>query len=72
MCDGVAALSPWERIDVGWEHQLHRPLHVAGYYLNHMSYYNPEFKVDYEVKRGMYACTKRMVADIDELANIDA
>ena len=38
----------WEIIDQRWDNQLHRPLHVAGYYLNLMLPYHPEFRADYE------------------------
>jgi len=51
---------------------LHRPLHVAGYYLNPILHYHPDFKADYEVKRGMYECLERMGGDIDEITKIDA
>ncbi|KAK4260115.1 hypothetical protein QN277_003272 [Acacia crassicarpa] len=53
----------WDVIDARWERQLHRPLHVAGYYLNPKQHYSPTFKVDYEVKIGLYDCIQRMVAD---------
>jgi len=36
-----------------------------------MLHYGPEYKVDYEVKRGMYDCLERLVGDIDEMSKID-
>ncbi|KAK7380750.1 hypothetical protein VNO78_33267 [Psophocarpus tetragonolobus] len=62
----------WEIIDERWDRRLHRPLHIAGYYLNPMLHYNPEFKADFEVKRGLYECLERMVGDMDEISTIDA
>lgn len=35
-------------------------------------HYHPDFKADYEVKRGMYECLERMGGDIDEITKIDA
>jgi len=46
-------------------------LQAAGYYLNPMLHYHPEFIADYEVKRGMYDCLERLVGDIDEMSKID-
>ncbi|GAU36121.1 hypothetical protein TSUD_374840 [Trifolium subterraneum] len=62
----------WEIIDKRWDKQLHRPLHAAGYYLNHGMHYSPTFKADFEVKEGMYECLKRMVGNRDERIKIDA
>ncbi|XP_061336622.1 uncharacterized protein LOC133283732 [Gastrolobium bilobum] len=61
----------WDVIDARWERQLHRPLHAAGYYLNPKQHYYPTFKVDYEVKVGLYDCIKRMVGDIVVERKID-
>ena len=61
----------WKIIDRRWDNQLHRSLHVASYYFNPMLHYDPEFKVDYEVKLGMYDCFDRLVGDIDEISKID-
>jgi len=36
-----------------------------------MLHYHPDFKVDYEVKRGMYDCLERLMGDIDEISKID-
>ena len=51
--------------------QLHRSLHAAGNYLNPMLHYHPDFKVDYEVKRGLYECLERLVGDLDVMGKID-
>ena len=61
----------WKIINRRWDNQLHRPLHVAGYYFNPMLHYDPEFKVDFEVERGMYDYLERLVGDIDEMSKID-
>nr|XP_007153622.1 hypothetical protein PHAVU_003G051000g [Phaseolus vulgaris]ESW25616.1 hypothetical protein PHAVU_003G051000g [Phaseolus vulgaris] len=61
----------WEIIDHRWENQLHRSLHAAGYYLNPMLHYHPDFKVDYEVKRGLYECLERLVGNLDVMGKID-
>lgn len=62
----------WEIIDQRYENQLHRSLHVAGYYLSSMLPYDAEFKVDYKVKREMYDCLDKLMGDIDEIKKIDA
>ncbi|XP_068469979.1 uncharacterized protein [Phaseolus vulgaris] len=36
-----------------------------------MLHYHPDFKVDYEVKRGMYECLERLVRDLDVMSKID-
>ncbi|KAK2386129.1 hypothetical protein QL285_060056 [Trifolium repens] len=62
----------WDIIDKRWEKQLHRPLHAAGYYLNPMLHYDPNFKADKEVTQGMYTCLKRMVGgDMTMVNKID-
>ncbi|KAI9109119.1 hypothetical protein K1719_019742 [Acacia pycnantha] len=35
----------WDVIDERWDKQLHRPLHLAGYYLNPQFHYLESFKV---------------------------
>ncbi|XP_050940902.1 uncharacterized protein LOC127149443 [Cucumis melo] len=53
-------------IDRRWELQLHRPLHVAGYYLNPSFYYsNPSIQEDDEIVNGLYSCITKMVASLD-------
>ena len=44
----------WEVIDQRWDNQLHRPLHAAGYYLNPILHYGPNFKADFEVKKDLH------------------
>ncbi|KAK7259192.1 hypothetical protein RIF29_24792 [Crotalaria pallida] len=61
----------WEIIDQRWDNQLHRPLHAAGYYLNPKLHYAPRFKVDFEVKRGLYDYLERMVGNMEEVTKID-
>ncbi|XP_068500402.1 uncharacterized protein [Phaseolus vulgaris] len=63
--------SLWEIIDHRWDNQLHRSLHVAGYYLNPMLHYHLDFKVDYEVKCGLYECLERLVGDLDVMGKIN-
>lgn len=51
---------------------MHRPLHASDYYLNPILHYKPNFKVDNEVKQGMYACLERMIGgDMDMVNKID-
>ncbi|KAL5165454.1 hypothetical protein HKD37_18G050579 [Glycine soja] len=57
----------WKIIDERWDHQLHRPLHVATYYLNLHLHYEPTFKHDDpQVKEGLYMCMRRLVKDVAE------
>ncbi|XP_028216555.1 uncharacterized protein LOC114398571 [Glycine soja] len=45
----------WKIIDERWDHQLHRPLHVAAYYLNPYLHYEPIFRHDdHQVKEGLH------------------
>ncbi|XP_042469988.1 uncharacterized protein LOC122052508 [Zingiber officinale] len=49
-------------IDSRWDHQLHHPLHAAGYYLNPYFYYhNPKVETDTEVTNGLFACIQRLI-----------
>ena len=57
-------------IDERWRTQLHRPLHVAAYYLIAQCHYSDNFKPA-EVKRGLYTCLEKMVPHLDERVNID-
>ncbi|KAJ7956603.1 HAT family dimerization domain containing protein [Quillaja saponaria] len=57
--------------DGRWEMQLHRPLRAAAYYLNTQYHYSPNFKADYEVKRGLYGCLERLVRDSNERNTIN-
>jgi hypothetical protein len=61
----------WNIVDARWELQLHRPLHVAAYYLNPHYHYNPNFKVNANIKIGLYQCLERMVPNASERCKID-
>ena len=61
----------WNIIDARWELQLHRPLHAAAYYLNPHYHYNSNFKVNANIKIGLYQCLERMVPDASERCKID-
>jgi hypothetical protein len=61
----------WNIVDARWELQLHRPLHVAAYYLNPHYHYNPNFKVNANIKIGLYQCLERMVSNASERCKID-
>ena len=50
-------------IDAQWNHTLHRPIHVAGLYLNPSYAYSYGFRFDREVMSGFYECVQRMVLD---------
>ncbi|KAL0462052.1 UNVERIFIED_CONTAM: hypothetical protein Slati_0092800 [Sesamum latifolium] len=53
-------------IDARWDIQLHRPLHAAGYYLNHEFYYsNPSVEQDKEVMGGLFKCIERLIPNGD-------
>ncbi|XP_042396494.1 uncharacterized protein LOC121986602 [Zingiber officinale] len=56
----------FEFIDKRWNIQLHRPLHVAGYFLNPECFYsNPDIENDTEVMKGLYKCISRLVRGED-------
>ena len=61
----------WNIVDARWELQLHRPLHAAAYYLNPHYHYNSNFKVNANIKIGLYQCLERMVPDASERCKID-
>ncbi|XP_057837206.1 uncharacterized protein LOC131047347 isoform X2 [Cryptomeria japonica] len=50
----------WEIIDRRWHHQLHRPIHVAAYYLNPAFRFIPSFKADVKVLNGLYSIMEKM------------
>ncbi|KAK9922662.1 hypothetical protein M0R45_031117 [Rubus argutus] len=64
-------LSIWKRIDARWNPQLHRPLLVAGYYLNPQFRYEDNFSCDEKVKAGLEACMGRMIDDQQEHINAE-
>ncbi|XP_028065080.1 uncharacterized protein LOC114268155 [Camellia sinensis] len=51
----------WNTIDARWTPQLHRPIYVAGYYLNPQLRYRDSFSNVEEVKQGLYQCMDRML-----------
>ncbi|XP_042387453.1 uncharacterized protein LOC121979531 [Zingiber officinale] len=56
----------FEFIDKRWNIQLHRPLHVAGYFLNPECFYsNPDIENDTEVMKGLHKCISRLVRGED-------
>ncbi|XP_030959348.1 uncharacterized protein LOC115981337 [Quercus lobata] len=61
----------WDIIDDRWEMQLHRPLHVAGYYLNPSIHYDPSFDPGSDIKLGLYTCLQRMVPEVSDRKKID-
>jgi len=61
----------WNIIDERWDKQLHRHLHVAGYFLNPQMHYRLRFKEYLKMKRGLMDCITRMVEDEDEQTLID-
>ena len=50
--------------------QLHRPLHVAGYYLNPSIHYDPSFDLGSDIKLGLYTCLQWMVAEVSDRKKI--
>ena len=49
-----------------WECQLHRPLHVAGHYLNPEYFYlNPETVQDEKIVTNLHRCIERLVKNIE-------
>ena len=51
----------WRKIDAKWTPQLHRLLHVAGYYLNPQLRYEDEFSNVDEVRKGLFECMDKML-----------
>ncbi|CAL9120100.1 unnamed protein product [Musa textilis] len=53
-------------IDERWNCQLHRPLHAAGYYLNHEFFYTiKSIGFDAEVLNELYQCVTRLVLSLE-------
>ncbi|XP_034680184.1 uncharacterized protein LOC117910228 [Vitis riparia] len=51
-------------IDKRWEIQLHRPLHVVGYFLNPEFFYDkPKIEHDAEIMSDLYKCILRLTRD---------
>ncbi|KAF3776005.1 hypothetical protein EJ110_NYTH49320 [Nymphaea thermarum] len=52
----------WDIIDKRWEDQLHRPLHAAGLYLNHILFYDyPDIESIYEIKDWLFKCISSLI-----------
>ena len=52
-------------INMRWECQLHRPLHVVGHYLNPEYFYsNPEIVQDEKIVTGLHRCIERLIKNI--------
>ncbi|XP_030959124.1 uncharacterized protein LOC115981079 [Quercus lobata] len=58
-------------IETRWELQLHRPLHVAAYFLNPKFHYDPNFVANEEVRVGLYEVIERMCPTTLERCRID-
>nr|GEY85322.1 hypothetical protein [Tanacetum cinerariifolium] len=59
-------------IDARWDNQLNRPLHVAGYFLNPMMQYSPDFKGDISsLKLNLYMCIEKMCGSGELADEID-
>ncbi|XP_039123453.1 uncharacterized protein LOC120260074 [Dioscorea cayenensis subsp. rotundata] len=61
----------WHIIDTRWDLQLHRPLHVAGYFLNPKFQYSDSSNADMEVKMGLYKTIEKMYPDLATRIKID-
>eukprot|EP00253_Pinus_taeda_P027500 PITA_27500 len=62
--DRVAKYGPiWAIIDERWNNQLHRPIHVAGYFLNPQYHYKAKESgaLRGEVRDGLIDCIDRMI-----------
>jgi hypothetical protein len=60
--EGLTKRAPiWGVIDERWNNTLHRPIHVAGLYLNPAFAYAYGFNFDGEVIDGFLQCVQRMV-----------
>ncbi|KAF1872206.1 hypothetical protein Lal_00039368 [Lupinus albus] len=55
----------WKIIDDKWCRQLHRPLLVAGHFLNPQLHYAPRFTVDLEVRNGLFDFIGRMLLALE-------
>lgn len=50
----------WDIIDRKWQVHLHKPLHVATYYLNLAFHFRPDFEADEEILNVFYSVIERM------------
>ncbi|CAI9259863.1 unnamed protein product [Lactuca saligna] len=62
----------WDIIDEKWEHQMHRDLHAAAYYLNPQFKWSPNVSQHPEIKRGLYNCMDRLIKSNDIYMKIEA
>ena len=46
-------------------------MHCAGYFLNPHFHYSPNFKVNADIKYGLYTCMQRLVPDAHDRAKIE-
>ena len=60
----------WSVIDERWNNTLHRPIHVAGLYLNHAFSYACGFQFHVEVMDGILHCVQRKVLTPSKCAEI--
>ncbi|XP_019442238.1 PREDICTED: uncharacterized protein LOC109346951 [Lupinus angustifolius] len=62
--------SVYNNVEDRWDRQLHRPLHVATYFLNPQLHYALEFTVDLEVRNELFDVIGRMMPDIQDQSKI--
>nr|KAJ0198323.1 hypothetical protein LSAT_V11C700368370 [Lactuca sativa] len=62
----------WDIIDEKWEHQMHRDLHAAAYYLNSEFRWSPNVSQHPKIKRGLYNCMNRLIKSNDIYMKIEA
>lgn len=62
----------WDIIDEKWEHQMHRDLHAAAYYLNPQFRWSPNVSQHPEIKRGLYNYMDRLIKSNDIYMKIEA
>ncbi|KAF1872209.1 hypothetical protein Lal_00039371 [Lupinus albus] len=58
-------MSLWKIIDDRWDRLLHRPLHVAEYFLNPQLHYALGFTIDLEVRNGFFDAKGMMIFKIN-------
>ncbi|XP_020258855.1 uncharacterized protein LOC109835284 [Asparagus officinalis] len=65
--DSTKYYEVFDIIDKRWQDQLHRPLHIAGYYLNPAFFYDhPNIQGDDEVMKCLYQVIEKMVPTQDQ------
>eukprot|EP00253_Pinus_taeda_P027747 PITA_27747 len=68
--EGLEKQVIWRVIDERWNNTLHRPIHVAGIYLNPAFSYACGFRFDVEVMDGFFTCVDRKVASEQKCEDI--